>query len=83
MSWDYGSRPAMLLERHPWDRFNADMDFLAQAIADFIRAATFQQRREELRDSGADTSEETRSQANKPLVSKHARRAMTAQPDES
>jgi hypothetical protein len=81
MSWDYGSRPAMLLERHPWDRFNADMDFLAQAIADFIRVVTLQQRREEPRVSRANTSEESRAQANKPLVSKHARRAMTAQPD--
>ena len=83
MSWDYGSRPAMLLERHPWDRFNADMDFLAQAIADFIRAVTFQQRREEPRANGADTSEEARAQANKPLISKHARRATPARPDES
>lgn len=83
MSWDYGSRPAMLLERHPWDRFNADMDFLAQAIADFIRVVTLQQRREESRVNGADASEETHAQANKPLVSKHARRAMRAQPDES
>jgi hypothetical protein len=83
MSWDYGSRPAMLLERHPWDRFNADMDILARAIADFIRAVTFQQRHEEPRANRADTSQETRAQANKPLVSKHARRAMTAQPDET
>lgn len=83
MSWDYGSRPAMLLERHPWDRFNAAMDFLAQAIADFIRTVTFQQRREEPRAKGAEISEEARAQADKPMVSKHARRAMTARPDES
>lgn len=73
----------MLLERHPLDRFNAYMDFLAQVIADFIRAVTFQQRREEPRANEADASEEARAQANKPLVSKHARRAMTARPDES
>jgi hypothetical protein len=59
------------------------MDFLAQAIADFISAVTFQQRREEPRANGADTSEDACAQTNKPLVSKHARRAMPARPDES
>lgn len=59
------------------------MDFLAQAIADLTRVVTFQARREEPRANGADHSQDTTSQPDKPLVSKHARRAMPARPDES
>lgn len=73
----------MLLERRARHRFNADMDFLAQAIADFVRAVTFQPRPNDLRSTGADRSSETTTQSETPRVSKHARRAMPAQPDES
>jgi hypothetical protein len=78
MSWDYGSRAAMLLEQTAQHRFNAAMNLLAQAIADLIRAATLQPRREQ---SPANESGDAQARAAHREKRSHSKRARRGAPE--